>query len=46
MRAIDVRIGHDDNSVVTDLINVKVVSDSTPETRDHRFDFVTTQHLV
>ena len=47
VRAVDVRVGHDDDAVVAELVDVEVLgADAAAERRDHRLDFVAAEHLV
>ena len=47
MRAVHVRIGHDDDLVVAQLVGVEVLAaDAGAERRDQRADFLARQHLV
>ena len=45
--SVHVRVGHDDDAVVAQLLDVEVLgADAAPERRDHRPDLVAAQHLV
>ena len=46
MRAIHVRIGHDDDLVIAGPRNVELFLDSRPDRRDDRADLFVRQHLV
>src|SRR5688572_10772984 len=47
MRAVDVRVRHDDDAVIAQLLDIEVLgADAAPERRDHRLDLVAAQHLV
>ena len=47
VRAVHVRVGHDDDLVVAQLVRIEfVASDSGAERRDQRADFLARQHLV
>jgi hypothetical protein len=47
VRAVDVRVGHDDDAVVPELLDVEVFdADAAAERRDERADLVGAQHLV
>ena len=47
MRAVHVRVGHDDDAVVAELRDVEVLgADAAAERRDHRLDLVAAEHLV
>ena len=47
VRAVDVRVGHDDDAVVAQLREVEVLdADAASERRDHRLDLVAAEHLV
>src|SRR6266545_605395 len=46
VRAVDVGVGHDDDSVVTQARDVELVADSGTDRRDHRLDLVVREHLV
>ena len=50
MRPIHIRIGHDDDFVIAELRNIKIISVSFRKTAtkcvDHRLDFRVRQHLV
>jgi hypothetical protein len=47
VRAVDVGVSHDDDAVITEFIDVEVLTaDAAPERRDHRLDLVAAQHLV
>ena len=47
VRAVDVRVGHDDDAVVAQLLDVEVLgADAAAERRDHRLDFVGAEHAV
>ena len=38
MGSVYIRIGHDDDLVITQLGNIEIVMDSGSECRDHRLD--------
>src|SRR4030095_16146956 len=47
VRAVDVGVGHDDDAVIAEFLDIEVLAaDSAPERRDHRLDLVAAQHLV
>src|SRR4051794_30198801 len=47
VRAVHVRVGHDDDAVIAQLLDVEVVdADAAAERRDHRLDLVAAEHLV
>src|SRR6185312_8086943 len=47
VRTIDVRIGHDDDAVVTQLVGIEfILADSGPQRGNQRADFRRRQHLV
>ena len=47
MRAVDVRVGHDNDAVIAQLVRIKVVpAYATTERRDQRTDFGGLQHLI
>ena len=47
VRAVDVRVGHDDDAVVAQLVGVEILgADAAAERRDHRLDLVAAEHLV
>ena len=47
VRAVDVRVGHDDDAVVAELLDVEVLgADAAAERRDHRLDLVGAEHPV
>src|SRR6185369_14842875 len=47
VRAVDVRVGHDDDAVVAKLLDVEVFgADAAAKRRNHRLDLVAAQHLV
>ena len=47
VRAVDVRVGHDDDAVIAQLVDVEVVgADAAAERRDHRLDFVGAEHAI
>jgi hypothetical protein len=47
VRAVHVRVGHDDDAVVAELLDVEVLgADAAAERGDHRLDLVAAQHLV
>ena len=39
MRAVDIGIGHDNDFVVAELADIKVIMHAAAESRDHRADF-------
>src|SRR4029079_174462 len=47
VRAVDIRVGHDDNAVIAQFVGIELL-DTNPATerRDHRLDLVAAQHLV
>ena len=46
MRPIHIGVGHDDDAVITDLLNVKVVAaNASPKGRDEHLDFLAAEHL-
>ena len=47
MRAVDVGVGHDDDLVIAQLVDIEVVAaDAGAERRDQRADLLARQHLV
>src|SRR5262249_29958604 len=47
VRTVDIRVGHDDDAVVAQLLDIEVLgADAAAEGRDHRLDLVAAQHLV
>ena len=47
MRAVDVRVGHDDDPVVADFLRIEVLgADPASKRGDHRLDLVAAEHLV
>ena len=47
MRAVDIRVGHDDDLVVAQLLDIEVVApDAGAKRRDERADLLRGQHLV
>src|SRR5207244_11172615 len=47
VRPVHVGVGHADDAVVAELLDVEVLrTDAGPERRDHRPDFVAADHLV
>ena len=47
VRAVHVGVGHDDDAVVPELVDVEVLgADAAAERGDHRLDFVAAEHLV
>ena len=47
VRAIDVRVGHDDDAVIAQLGDVEVLgADAAAERRDHGLDLLAAEHLV
>src|SRR5262249_23014636 len=47
VRAVDVGVGHDDDAVVAELLDVEVLRAHTAaKRRDHRLDLVAAEHLV
>ena len=47
MRAVDIRVRHDDDLVVAQLVGVEFVApDAGAERRDQRADFLAGEHLV
>ena len=46
MRPIHIRVSHDDDAVIADLLNVKIVTTNTsPESCDEYLDLLTAEHL-
>ena len=46
MRPIHIGVGHDDDAVITDLLNVKVVTTNTsPKGCDEHLDLLAAEHL-
>ena len=47
VRAVDVRVRHDDDAVVTQLGEIEVLdADAAAERRNHRLDLVAAEHFV
>ena len=47
MRAVDVGVGHDDDLVIAQLVDVELIpADAGAERHDQRADFLRRQHLV
>ena len=47
VRAVHVGVGHDDDAVIPELLDVEVFdADAAPERGDHRLDLVAAEHLV
>src|SRR6185436_11500015 len=47
VRAVHIRVGHDDDPVVAELLDVEVLDpDAAAERGDHRLDLVAAEHLV
>src|SRR5262245_1831596 len=47
VRAVDVRVGHDDDAVIAELGQFEIFrADTATERRDHRLDLVAPEHLV
>ena len=46
MSSVDVGIGHDDYLMISQLVQVEVLSDTAAESCDHVLDFIGTEYLV
>ena len=46
MAAVDIGIGHDDDLVIPELVEVEIVEYAAAERRNHRFDFFVFQNAV